>query len=109
MQQVYKFITKLKIVSGDLRGIHQSTVSRIITSVSNVIAGKLKHYVKFPEINENEQWENVKLRYNEIGKMTGVGDYIYVYVYRWVQTAYLHIKIQNPGELHEEVLRNRKG
>lgn len=53
--------------------------------------------MKFPETNE--QWENVKQRFYEIGQMPGVGGCI----------DCTHIKIQNPSGLHGEVFRNRKG
>ncbi|RWS00543.1 hypothetical protein B4U79_02883, partial [Dinothrombium tinctorium] len=39
-------------VDGDLIGLSQPTISRIVSKVSEVIAAKSKEYIKFPSISE---------------------------------------------------------
>lgn len=78
----------LYVVCGDLRGIHQSTGSRIIKRISHQIATEARNYIKFPQ-TENE-WDVVKQKFYDVAGMPGVGAY-------------------NPGGPNGEVLRNRKG
>ncbi|CAI6344057.1 unnamed protein product [Macrosiphum euphorbiae] len=84
-------------VCGDLRGIDQSTVSRIIKRVSHEIASRFRDHVKFPQTEA--EWSVIRQQFFEIAGMPGVGGCI----------DCTHIKIQNPGGINGEVFRNRKG
>ncbi|KAL1488994.1 hypothetical protein ABEB36_014773 [Hypothenemus hampei] len=82
-----------QLVSGDLLGISQPTISRIIKRVSETIASNLRQYVRFPEDSH--------------------GNMLKFYTYRQFPNVSscidgTHIPIKNPGGNIGEVFRNRK-
>lgn len=84
-----------QIVSGDLRGISQPTVSRCIKNVSELIAAFARQEIKFPE-NQNlrvtmQQFYNIA----NFPQVTGCIDCT-------------HVPIKSPGGNLAEVYRNRK-
>ncbi|CAI6377785.1 unnamed protein product [Macrosiphum euphorbiae] len=89
--------SNFQIVNGDLRRIHQSTVSRIITRLSKIMASNAKHHVHFPR--NVDEWKVVQVKFYKMYKMPGIGGCI----------DCTHIKIQNPGGPDLEAFRNRKG
>lgn len=85
------------MVNGDLRGVNQGTVSRIIKRVSTMLASNLKHHVHFP--GNADHWKIIQDKFYKMYNMPGIGGCI----------DCTHIKIQNPGGPDSEVFRNRKG
>ncbi|XP_050517180.1 putative nuclease HARBI1 [Diabrotica virgifera virgifera] len=85
-----------QIVTGDLRGFSQPTVSRCIFKISRLLAQLLPTYIKFPEGLENQR-KNQRLFYAiaNFPKVTGCIDCT-------------HIPIKSPGGNMAEVYRNRK-
>lgn len=86
-----------QIVTGDLVGISQPTISRCVKDISRIIASKLPLFVKFPTTLEGKMHNQV-LFYNIAGfvGIDGVVDCT-------------HIPIINPGGNQGENFRNRKG
>jgi len=85
------------MVSGDLRGVSQQSVSLIIKRVSEEISRHLHHYIHLPDSQEQKR-QNVRL-FQAIAGFPGVSACI----------DCTHIKIANPGGDNAEVFRNRKG
>ncbi|XP_045542841.1 putative nuclease HARBI1 [Papilio machaon] len=81
----------------DVMNICQQSVSRIIVQVSNLIAKKMKKYVKFPTTTEGLNM--VKQKFYEISHFPEVIGCI----------DCTHIKIRSPGGNTSEVYKNRKG
>lgn len=84
-----------QVVSADLRGVSQPTVSRIIKRISVLIARKRPQFIKFP--NPAECQDNARHVY-ERSRFAGVVGAI----------DGTHVPILNPGGEHAEVFRNRK-
>lgn len=85
------------MVSGDLRGISQQSVSLIIKRVSEELSRHLLEYIHLPD-NQEQKRQNVRL-FQAIAGFPGVSACI----------DCTHIKIINPGGDNAEVFRNRKG
>ncbi|XP_031329103.1 putative nuclease HARBI1 [Photinus pyralis] len=79
----------------DFKGFHQSTASRVITQVSEAIAGLRPIYIKMPRdhevIHTNQDFYRIARFPRVLGCIDGT-----------------HIKIQSPGGEDAEVYRNRK-
>lgn len=89
--------SSFQVVSGDLRGISQPTVSRVIKKVSILIAERLGDFVKFP--NTVQGFRMNTTRFYEVDHFPNVSGCI----------DCTHIKISNPGGDNAEIFRNRKG
>ena len=83
-------------VDGDLFGLHISTVSRIVTRVTDVIASLRPQFVNFPEGNELPRIQEQFYAVSRIPGIVGAIDCT-------------HISILSPGGDHAELFRNRKG
>ena len=83
-------------VSGDLFGVHESTVSRIIKRVSIALVSLYKQYVKFPSVNKVQEIQRQYMQQSRIPGIVGAIDCT-------------HIPIQSPGGDTAELFRNRKG
>lgn len=83
-------------VSGDLFGISQSTISRVVKRVSHALASRYREVIQFPQGNNLRQ---VKRGFMDIGRIPGVVGAI----------DCTHIPIQSPRGRNTEVYRNRKG
>ncbi|XP_018570980.1 putative nuclease HARBI1 isoform X1 [Anoplophora glabripennis] len=86
-----------QLVCGDLRGISQATVCRIIRKISIHFAELLGEYIKFPQ-NMEQQRANIALFFNIAGFPSVAGC-----------VDGTHIPIASPGGNNAEVYRNRKG
>lgn len=86
-----------QLVSGDLRGVSQSTVSLTIKRVSVALAENLRNIVKFPDTLQQQQ-QNVQ-KFFAIGNFPNVAACV----------DCTHILIGNPGGEIGEIFRNRKG
>ncbi|KAJ8968685.1 hypothetical protein NQ314_002176 [Rhamnusium bicolor] len=84
-----------QVVSGDLRGISQATVSVIIKRVSELIAEQTAHFIKFPA-EEALQRKNIT-KFWRISAFPGVA----------VCVDCTHIPIASPGGDNAEVYTNR--
>ncbi|XP_018362904.1 PREDICTED: putative nuclease HARBI1 [Trachymyrmex cornetzi] len=84
------------IVSGDIQGVSQASVSRIVTRVSKIIASHLGQYITFSTQERRRQYMN---QFYEIANFPSVIGCI----------DCTHIRIANPGEHNGEIFRNRKG
>lgn len=84
------------MLHGDLRYLHQSTISRTIKRVSIALAERSQQFIKIP-LTENELRENAR-KFNTIANFPGVLGCV----------DCTHIPIVNPGGNHGEVYRNRK-
>lgn len=83
-------------VNGDLFGISQSTISRVVKRVSHALASLYREVIQFPQGNNVLQ---VQRGFMDIGKIPGVAGEIHC----------THIPIQSPGGRNSEVYRNRIG
>nr|XP_039255158.1 putative nuclease HARBI1 [Styela clava] len=86
-----------QVVSGDLEGVSQPTVSRLVKEVSRIIAIKHDDFIKFPTNPQDVRTQAIKF-YQKSGFPGVVG-----------ALDCTHIKIQSPGGQHAELFRNRKG
>ncbi|XP_050500857.1 putative nuclease HARBI1 [Diabrotica virgifera virgifera] len=86
-----------QLVSGDLRGVSQAAISRIIKKVSVLLAQSLNRFVGFPHTGQGFR-RNITSFY-EVAHFPNVSGCI----------DCTHIKIANPGGNNGEVFRNRKG
>lgn len=94
---MYLHLHSFQTVCGDLVGLHQSTVCRIVGRVSRLLAGQLKNVKHFPATGDMA--ELAKQQFHAIAGFPGVVGAI----------DCTHIPIQNPGGVHGEIYRNRKG
>lgn len=85
------------MVTGDLRGISQASVSLIIKKVSIALAEHLGEYIHFPN-NILEQQQNLR-EFHQIANFPNVAACV----------DGTHILIKNPGGDIGEIFRNRKG
>lgn len=83
-------------MSGDLRGMSQPSICRIVKKISTIFAENLATYIKFPS-TEAEQRRNINL-FNNIAGFPNVSGCI----------DCTHIPIGNPGGDNAELFRNRK-
>ena len=83
-------------VSGDLFGVHESTVSRMIKRVSIALVSLYKQYVKFPSGNKVQVIQRQFMQQSRIPGIVGAIDCT-------------HIPIQSPRGDTAELFRNRKG
>ena len=65
-------------VSGDLFGVHESTVSRIIKRVSIALASLYKQYVKFPSGNKVQEIQRQFMQQSRIPGIVGAIDCTYI-------------------------------
>lgn len=86
-----------QLVSGDLQGFSESTVSLTIKRVSVVLAEHLRDYVRFPDTIEAQQ-DNTR-EFFAIANFPNVAACI----------DCTHVSIGNPGGNNGEIFRNRKG
>lgn len=86
----------IQTVCGDLRGIHQSTVCRILKKISYIIAGEIRQYIKFP--STEEEVSRVYREFYNISQFPRVIGCI----------DCTHVSIKSPGGNFAEVYRNRK-
>ncbi|XP_069704252.1 putative nuclease HARBI1 [Periplaneta americana] len=84
-----------QLVTADLQGISQSTVSRIVKKISIMIAQLRPHYVKFPS---REEGRTNSLHFFQTARFPGVLGAI----------DGTHVPIMSPGGEYGEVFRNRK-
>ena len=75
-------------VSGDLFGVHESTVSRIIKRVSIALASLYKQYVKFTSGNKVQEIQRQFMQQSRIPGIVGAIDCTY-------------IPIQSPGGVRQ--------
>jgi len=87
----------LKAVCGDLRGISQPSISRIVSEVSESLCRKMKDFIKFP--SSHEEIKEVQSKFFKIGHFPLVIGCI----------DGTHIPIKSPGGNNAEIFRNRKG
>jgi hypothetical protein len=87
----------LQVVVGDLVGVSQSTVSRIIKRVSLLIASLVQQHIKFPT-TQAERATTMR-QFHDLANFPGILGAI----------DCTHIAIQSPGGDHAELYRNRKG
>lgn len=80
---------------GDIHGVHQTSVSRIIQNVSTAIASLSSEFIKFPS---PEECEIIKHEFATTCGFPGVIGLI----------DGTHIRISNPGGENGEIYRNRK-
>ena len=85
-----------QITNGDLFGISQSTMSRKIVAVSQVIASLSADLIRFPNHEQTIEINNFFLKYANFPGVSGIVDGT-------------HIPIQSPGGSEAELYRNRKG
>ena len=85
-----------QLVQGDLSGISQPTVSRIISKVIKVIASRRAQFIKFPP---REEEFSIRNDFYSLAGFPGVIGCI----------DCTHIAIQSPGGENAELYRNRKG
>lgn len=90
------YILIFQIVSGDIQGVSQASVSRIVTRVSKIIASHLGQYITFSTQERRRQYMN---QFYEIANFPSVIGCI----------DCTHIRIANPGKHNGEIFRNRKG
>ena len=81
---------------GDLFGLHQSTVSRLIKITSEIIASLAQDTIKTPSSEESLKSNIFFMEYSSLPGVTGIVDGT-------------HIWIQSPGGQTAELYRNRKG
>lgn len=84
------------MVCGDLRGLNQSTVSRIIARFTRRISAHSRNYIKFPE--NDQRLRDTQRKFYRIANFPNVSGCI----------DCSHIPIINPGGPHAELFRNRK-
>ena len=87
----------LQVVVGDLAGVSQSTVSRIIQRVSLLIASLIQQYIRFPT--------TLAERATTISHFHAIANFPKVLG----AIDCTHVAIQSPGGDHAELYRNRKG
>lgn len=87
---------RLQIVNGDLRGISQASVSRIVSRVSKMLASYSSRYINF---STEQKRRSDKNKFHDIANFPSVIGCI----------DCTHIRIANPGGNNGEVFRNRKG
>lgn len=85
-----------QLVDGDLFGVSQPTISRIVKRVSGVIASHYNEVIRFPQGNA---LLHVQRGFMDIGGIPGIVGAI----------DCTHIPIQSPGGMNAELYRNRKG
>lgn len=86
-----------QVVTGDLVNVSQPTVSRVVSTVSAVIAATLfPALVKFPEARDIHRVMHAFYGIAQFPGVTGCIDCT-------------HVRIKSPGGEHAEVFRNRKG
>ena len=85
-----------QITTGDMFGVHQSTLSKKIPVISRAIASLSSEVIKFPNQEESFVTNRYFLNYANFPGITGIVDGT-------------HIPIQSPGGPDAEVYRNRKG
>ncbi|XP_049824700.1 putative nuclease HARBI1 [Aethina tumida] len=86
----------LQIVCGDLRRLHQATVSRVVRRITDRISTQSRNFIKFPRVGEELQ--EVYRKFNRIANFPNVTGCI----------DCTHVPIKNPGGPHAELFRNRK-
>ena len=84
-----------QMTDGDLFGIHQTTVQRIVHRISRLIASHSQTYIKFPSLDEQRAR---CIRFYEIAGFPGTIGLI----------DGTHIKIEKPATENSELYRNRK-
>ena len=84
----------MQIVIGDLVGISQPSVSRIIKRISYAIAALRPQYVKFPE-----SMEETRRNFKKIANFPGV----------FGALDCTHVAVLSPGSQRAKIYRNRKG
>lgn len=84
-----------QISNGDLFGVSQSYVSRIVPNVSAAIASLSNEFVKFPSGEYAKEIKNFFLDYANFPGVCGIIDGV-------------HIPVQSPGGPDAELYRNRK-
>ena len=82
--------------TGDLFGLHQSTVSRVVRKTSQAIASLSPTIIKIPSNEESLTTNLYFLNYSNFPGVTGIVDGT-------------HVWIQSPGGESAELYRNRKG
>ncbi|XP_050337848.1 putative nuclease HARBI1 [Bactrocera neohumeralis] len=81
---------------GDVSGVSTSTVSRVVTLVSDKIARLRERFIRFPTTTEDiHQKQKEFFRIAKFPRVIGALDCT-------------HVKIQSPGGDHAELFRNRK-
>ncbi|XP_016661993.1 putative nuclease HARBI1 [Acyrthosiphon pisum] len=83
-------------VNGDMYGISQPTISRIVKEISTALCHSLQTWVKFPSI---ESITEIKNQFYQIAQFPGVT----------MVMDCTHIQISSPGGEKSEFYRNRKG
>ncbi len=86
-----------QIVVGDLLGVHQSTVSRVVKRTSEALARHCRDFVRFPENAAGIR--AVQRGFYNIAGFPGAFGTI----------DCTHVPIQSPGGRRAELFRNRKG
>ncbi|XP_066587862.1 putative nuclease HARBI1 [Prorops nasuta] len=84
-------------ISGDLRGISQQSVSRIVKEISRCFAAQLPNFIFLPKTAE--ECAHIKQKFHQIADFPNVIGAI----------DCTHILINNPGGNYGETFRNRKG
>ena len=85
-----------QMTDGDLIGLSQPSVCRIVARVSISIASKKQHFIQFPPETERLV---IKQQFKNVGGIPGVVGCI----------ECSHIPISSPGGENAEIFRNRKG
>ena len=85
-----------QIDNGDIFGVSQPYISKIVPRVSQIIASLATDFVKFPSGDDVKEVQNFFLDYSNFPGVCGVIDGV-------------HIPIQSPGGQESELYRNRKG
>ena len=86
-----------QIVAGDLEGVSQPMISRLVLKVSEAIAKHLNEFIRFP--TDEQHKSEIAHSFYSIGQFPGVIGAI----------DCTHIRIQAPGGEDSELFRNRKG
>lgn len=82
---------------GDLSGVHQTTVGKIIAKVSEAIASLYPHFIRFPTSDEEVLYTQASFfKIAKFPRCVGALDCT-------------HVRIKNPGGTRAETFRNRKG
>jgi len=89
--------SSFQVVLGDLEGLSQPAISRLVLKVSQAIAKKLTIFIKFP--NQSQDISINAQKFYAIEQFPGVIGAI----------DFTHIRIQSPGGEDSELFKNRKG
>ncbi|XP_066585919.1 putative nuclease HARBI1 [Prorops nasuta] len=84
-------------ISGDLRGISQQSVSRIVKEISRCFAAQLPNFIFLPKTAD--ECAHIKQKFHQIADFPNIIGAI----------DCTHILINNPGGNYGETFRNRKG